>query len=191
VAIVVYQLSAQAAKDLRHHFSRLSAEDLHLRFGAVLSAQRVAAYIGSIDFACDAVFGVYDAALSLVGVAHLACGPELAELGLSVLREHRRRGIGTALFERAVMRARNLRIRGFCMHCLAANDAVMHMARAGGVRVMVHQSEADGYVELSPGDPFSMQRELIEQQLALVDYTLKTQLENARHLGLVMLGVAR
>ena len=33
-----------------------------------------------------------------------------------------------------------------------------------------------------------MRLELVEQQLALVDYTLKTKLESARRLGLARLG---
>ena len=102
----------------------------------------------------DEVFGAYDFALSLAGVVHLAYGPEVAELGLSVVPEHRRRGVATALVERAVMSARKQQIRRLYMHCLAGNEAVLQMARRAGVSVVVEPPQADGYFELARGESF-------------------------------------
>ena len=42
------------------------------------------------------------------GVVHLACLHGSADLGISVLSPYRGHGIGTALFKRAAMHARNL-----------------------------------------------------------------------------------
>jgi RimJ/RimL family protein N-acetyltransferase len=187
-SVVVQQLSVESRSALLRHFEQLAPHDRHLRFGTALPNERIAVYVESIDFERDSVFGVYAEALELTGVAHLACAaPGMAELGLSVLAEHRQRGLGTALLQRAVTRARNLQIAELYMHCLAENSAVMHMARKAGMRVVVDSPEADAYLKLRPGDAVSAGRELVEQQLALVDYAYKSHIDRLRRIKQALL----
>jgi GNAT superfamily N-acetyltransferase len=177
---VVHELGPPDLPALRTHFGRLSTEDLRLRFGLALSGDRIVAYLSSIDFARDAVFGVLDNTLSIVGVAHLALSGDLAELGVSVLPALRRRGVGLALLQRAVMRARNLQKGELYMHCLAENSGAMHVARKLGMRVIVGAPEVDAYLELAPGDVFTAGQELAQQQFALIDYALRAYIDRVR-----------
>src|SRR6266850_1045447 len=107
------------------------------------------------------VFDVFDEALELAGVAHLARGDGDAELGVSVLSGYRRRGIGGALLARAVLRARNWGVRALFMHCLRENGTVMHLARRQGMRIVTERGEADAWLALPPADASS--------QLAVVE----------------------
>src|SRR5215471_9321740 len=97
----VQRLSANARSALAEHFLALPAEDRRLRFGSSLSSEAIGEYVGRIDFERDAVFGVHDDALALIGVAHLALADDSAELGISVLPQHRGVGVGSELFARA------------------------------------------------------------------------------------------
>ena len=181
-SLPISRLSGFQRAALLRHFLALDAHDRRLRFGAPVSESTVRAYVAGIDFERDAVFGVFDEHLELVGVAHLAHADEHAELGISVHREHRNRGVGGALLARAAMRARNRGVRALFMHCLRENDAMMHVARKQGMRIVTEQGEADAWLALAPADASSHLGEAFAQQVALFDYALKSQLAGARRL---------
>lgn len=160
----------------------LGADDRRLRFGAAPSDTALRAYVARIDFARDAVFGVFDEELQLIGVAHLARADEHAELGVSVRREYRNRGMGGALLMRAVLRARNRGVRTLFMHCLRENGTMLHLARKQGMRIVTEQGEANAWLGLPPADVTSHFGEVFAQRVALFDYALKAELAGARRL---------
>jgi GNAT superfamily N-acetyltransferase len=133
----------------------------------------VRAYVARIDFDCDAVFGVYDDELRLIGAAHVARSDGHAELGVSVLPGHRGRGIGGALLVRAHLRARNWGVRALFMHCLTENGAMMHLASKQGMQIVAESGEADAWLKLLPADASSHFGEVFAQRVALFDYALK------------------
>jgi GNAT superfamily N-acetyltransferase len=174
-AIPVQRLTEAARPKLREHFLRLDANDIRLRFGAPLASDAIEAYVQGIDFDTDAVFGVYEDELGLAAVAHVAFGVDGAELGVSVLPGYRSRGLGSALFARAVEHARNRFVTRMYMHCLSENAAMMHIARKSGMKICVDTGEAEAFLKLEPADHASLSGELMGQRLALFDYALKTQ----------------
>lgn len=178
----VTRLSVFQRAALLRHFLALDAHDRRLRFGAPVRETTVRAYVAGIDFGRDAVFGVFDGELELLGAAHLAHADEHAELGVSVHAAHRNRGIGAELLARAAMRARNRGVRALFMHCLRENDTMMHVARKQGMRIVTQQGEADAWLALAPADASSHLHEAFAQQVALFDYALKSQLAGARRL---------
>jgi GNAT superfamily N-acetyltransferase len=171
--ILVRELSRLDRDSLVPHFLALEGEDRRLRFGAPLHDVSVHAYVARIDFARDAVFGVHDDALNVIGAAHLARGDGNAELGVSVLVPHRGRGIGAALLARAHLRARNWGARMLFMHCLAENGAMMHLARKQAMRIVMEAGEADASLALAPADAGTHFGEVFAERVALFDYALK------------------
>ena len=169
----VQRLTEAVRPSLVAHFLALSADDLRLRFGAPISAERIEAYVAGIDFGSDAVFGVFDDELALVGVAHVAFLADAAELGISVVPDHRGRGAGRALFARAAEHARNRFVPRLFMHCLAENAAIMHIARSSGMEIVIEAGDADAHLALSPASPASVTGEFLTDRLALFDYALK------------------
>jgi GNAT superfamily N-acetyltransferase len=174
-AIHVHRLAEAARPRLLEHFLRLDTEDIRLRFGLPLGSDAIAAYVQGINFDTDAVFGVYEDELGLAAAAHVAFGADGAELGISVLPGYRSRGIGSALFARAVEHARNRFVTRMYMHCLSENAAMMHIARKSGMKICVDTGEAEAFLKLEPADQASLSGELMGQRLALFDYALKTQ----------------
>jgi GNAT superfamily N-acetyltransferase len=171
--IEVQRLNQSARPALATHFAALSGDDRRLRFGTPLSAERIDAYVAEIDFGRDAVFGIFDDDLALVGVAHVAILDDAAELGISVLPDHRGRGAGRALFARAAEHARNRFVPRLFMHCLAENAAMMHIARTSGMEIVVEAGDADAQLALSPASAASVTGEYLIDRLALFDYALK------------------
>jgi GNAT superfamily N-acetyltransferase len=180
--VVARELSRLERGKLEAHFLALGAEDRRLRFGLPISDASVSDYVARIDFGRDAVFGVFDDALQVVGAAHLARAEDHAELGVSVLPGHRGRGIGGALLERAHTHARNWGIGLLFMHCLTENAAMMHLAREQGMQIAAASGEADAHLALAPASPSSIAQAMLAERVGLFDYALKSQLDIARRL---------
>jgi GNAT superfamily N-acetyltransferase len=177
---VVHELGRSHQAALTEHFQALGAEDRRLRFGATLSDESIARHIANIRYDGDSLFGVYSDDLTLLAVAHLASRSDPAELGLSVLPAARGMGVGSLLFERAVLRARSLGIRELFMHCLAQNDAILHIARKAGMQVTREGFEADARLTLPPTDLAVFNAELNQARRAWEDWVLKASATGAR-----------
>jgi RimJ/RimL family protein N-acetyltransferase len=172
----VQRLNEGARAMLAAHFLALPVEDRRLRFGASLSAESIAGYVDRIDFDRDAVFGIFDDDLTLIGVAHTAFAEDFAELGISVLPTHRGRRAGTALFARAAEHVRNRSISNLFMHCLSENAAIMHIARKSGMSIVAAAGDVDAHLTLSPANSASITGEFLTDRVALYDYALKANI---------------
>ncbi len=151
---------------ITRHFLALGPDDRRLRFGASLSDDAVRMLEERIDFDRDEIFGIAGDDLRLEAVVHVAFYPGKAELGLSVLPGARGRGLGGALFERAVMHLTNRGVREVFVHCLTENGAMMHLARKNGMRVVHDGGETDAYLALPRATAGSILAEWIWDQNA-------------------------
>lgn len=178
--VLVRELTTADRDRLLAHFLSLQAEDRLLRFGQAAPDQVIENYVRTIDFERDTVFGVFDSALEVVGVGHLAYLPaeaekRTAEFGISVLERSRGKGIGTRLFERAIMRCRNTHVATLYMYCLSRNTTMMHIAKKAGMRIEYAYGSADAYLTLPPADQTSILSEMLHEQAAAFDYAIKRQ----------------
>jgi GNAT superfamily N-acetyltransferase len=135
---------------LERHFLLLDAEDRRLRFGSTIADNGLRAYVARLDFAHDGLFAVQDEDLSVLAVIHVAPSGSSAELGLSVLPSWRGKGLGNALFQRAVTFLRNRGTLEAFVHCLSENGAMMHLARKNGMRIVYSGGESDARLILDP-----------------------------------------
>ncbi|MGH8468368.1 MAG: GNAT family N-acetyltransferase [Gammaproteobacteria bacterium] len=188
------------------HFLALDASARLFRFGMVFPDELITAYVQQMNFARDTLFGVYDGALMLAGVGHLAFMPRealpvvarvtskerVAEFGVSVSASARGIGIGTRLFDRAAIHCRNADVDTLYMQFLSSNQSMMHIAERAGMEVHHDHGEADAYLKLPPADAASASQEVAEEQVASLDYTVKLKARllrlteaEARHRALV------
>lgn len=166
----VHLLSSRHRAALQRHFLRLDSADRRLRFGSVLSDAALRTYVQRLDFIDSDVLGVFDDRLRIIAAIHIAYDGEAAEMGISVSREARGKGIGNSLFERATNRLVNRFVRTVTMHCLRENTAVMHLARKHGMHIEREGSEADACLKLPRATPESMVSEWFVDRLAEFDY---------------------
>lgn len=192
-AIRVKELSERDRRRLLMHFLALPDSDRLLGFGDSLSDELVTRYVQRLNFARDALFGVFDADLALVGVGHLAFMPcdtkvasatitkkhLVAEFGLSVSVHARGFGIGTKLFERAAIHCRNEDVDTLYMHSLTSNEAVIHIARKAGMEIHSAEDDANACLKLTSTTPCSLLQQAVEEQVAAMDNTVRTSTRTA------------
>ena len=70
--IPVRSLAPRHRPKILAHLMALEPADRYLRFGYAAADQQLAAYVGSLDFERDEIFGVFNRRLQLVAMAHLA-----------------------------------------------------------------------------------------------------------------------
>ena len=159
------------------HLIALNPDDRRLRFGQYLTDAAIAKYSATIDFERDGVFGVYDEDLQLRALCHVATiensTVKLAELGLSIHEHFRGNGIGSLLFSRAKTFARNAHIERIFIHCLSENRAMRHIATKAGMTQESMGGEVDAQLLLKPAHAGTHMKELLQEQLAGLDYVVK------------------
>jgi GNAT superfamily N-acetyltransferase len=175
VSFIPRRLTPAERGALLAHLLALDTTDRRSRFGIAVSDEFVSDYANAVDFDNDAVFGVFDADLALVGAAHLALVPDRPEIGISVLPALRARGIGAALLARVRLYASNRGLRKLYLRCLRENTAMMHLARRENMHVTTESGETDAWVRLSPPTVGSFAAEVLADQAGLYDLGLKMQ----------------
>ena len=185
--VLVKELGERDRRRILRHFLALDPNDRLLRFGSMIPDDAIAAYVAKLDFKRDIVFGVVNRVFQLVGVGHLAFAKadgakptakeRVAELGVSVSKSARGKGVGSRLFDRAAIHCRNSDVDTLYMQCLSSNQTMMHIARKAGMQIKREYGEADAYLQLPPPSPGSVMAEALEEQWAVIDYTVKA---NAR-----------
>lgn len=178
--VPIRELSERHRGRIVAHLLKLDPADRYLRFGYPASDEQVLRYAEGLDFARDELLGIFNRRLELIGVAHvayvdLAHHSNCAEFGVSVLKNARGLRLGTQLFARAVLQARNRGVEMMFIHALSENTAMLKIARNAGARVQRDGSESEAYLQLPPSGLDSHWSEMWSNHVASVDYQLKKQ----------------
>ncbi len=197
--VPIRSLGSRHRARITQHLLALDMASRFLRFGYAASDEHIERYADSLDFDHDEIFGIFNRRLELIGLAHLAYraaavappGREsrradtMAEFGVSVLPQARRRGFGARLFEHAMLHARNRHVRTLFIHALSENTAMLRIARNAGAVVERNGSESEAWLALPPDTFGSHLDEAFGDRAAELDYQWKRRAhhEAADHLS--------
>lgn len=178
--VPIRSLSRDHVPSIEQHLLALEPHDRYLRFGYAANDEQIRRYVAQLNFERDELFGIFNRKLQLIAMAHLAFSvdPQLttcAEFGVSVSQAARGRGYGGRLFERAAIKARNEGVSQLFIHALSENTAMLKIARKAGAVIERAGTESEAHLWLPPADFDSRVTELMDEQVALTDYHLKSQ----------------
>jgi GNAT superfamily N-acetyltransferase len=155
-SLFVRALTPSELPNYVEHLLRLDSADRRMRFGFPIGDTGMRALVQRIDLRTGHILALFDD-IDVVAAAHIGrASDDVAELALSVDREWRGRGVGSELFARAVLWARNRGIRQAIVYCLSENQAMRHIVRKAGGQMTVAAGEIEGQLELLPGTPLSL-----------------------------------
>ena len=158
----------------RTHLKALDPEGKHLRFGFQVKDE-------TIDALCDGIeadkenhilFCVEDTSLKFIGVGHVALGKDM-DLALSVLKEHRKQGMGGALIERCIQYCRTHNILKGKMLCLSHNTAIKNLCARHNIIMSSEHGETQGEIRLPNPDLTAYINEQVAVQQDMVDFIIK------------------
>lgn len=180
VVVPIRSLGVNHRARIAQHLLSLDDNDRYLRFGYLAKDEQIQKYVDTLNFERDDIFGIYNRKLQLLAVAHVAYAKgygydKCAEFGVSVLSVARGRGYGARLFERAAMHASNDGVRMMFIHALSENVPMLRIARNAGAAVQRDGSESEAYLTLPASSLDSRVTEMLEEQIAQTDYSLKVQ----------------
>jgi RimJ/RimL family protein N-acetyltransferase len=162
----------------RDHLLRLDPQTRRDRFSGAVSDSFLERY-AERAFSEDRIMLAYAVGGVVRGVAELCpFAPPYADEGeaaFSVETPYRLRGVGTALFKRLILLARNRGIRTLHVRCLPHNRAMQTLARRHGARLLFEYEETLGEVDAGPPTPFSVWQEWAEMGFDLTAAVLRAQ----------------
>jgi GNAT superfamily N-acetyltransferase len=178
--VPIRALSPRHRERIIQHLLALEPQDRYLRFGYAAQESHIRGYVDNLNFARDEIYGIFNRALTLIAVAHLAFSAEptclnCAEFGVSVSPGARGKGYGSLLFGRAITHARNQGVDMMFIHALSENAAMLKIATNAGARVERHGSESEAYLALPPATLDSRVSEAVEDRVGELDFQLKWQ----------------
>jgi len=186
LVVPIRALGGNHRERIAAHLKALDAHDRYYRFGFSANDAQIDRYVAGLDFERDEIFGIYNRHLKLIGMAHLGYSSDdslmdCAEFGVSVLPHARGRGFGKRLFERAMMHARNRGVQMMFLHVLSENAIMLKIARHAGATVERDGPDSEAHLSLPPATLNTQVTEIVEEQLAQVNYRIKVQARQFRH----------
>ena len=180
--VPIRSLNGRHRRRIAAHLLALPAHDRYLRFGYVATDEHVQKYVDGLDFHRDEIYGIFNRRLALIAMAHLAFSSDpknlsCAEFGVSVSADARGKGLGTHLFQRAILHARSKHVDMIFIHALSENAAMLKIARKAGAVVENYGGEVDAHIQL-PAQDLSDRveiafRDAVEDGIGEVDFQLK------------------
>lgn len=159
------------------HLKRLNRGERRLRFWEVQSDDWIDRYVSELP-PSDAVIGhfsddgVMDGAIH-VGLVERPEGDRFAEIGVSVLRESRGKGVGYHLLRRAILWARNHDADRLYSVCLVENHDMVRLARSHQAVIDRFEDEVEAVVPLPRLDCTTIAQEVLENQIGEWDFGAK------------------
>ncbi|MDJ0895840.1 MAG: GNAT family N-acetyltransferase [Alphaproteobacteria bacterium] len=156
------------------HLSALDAEDRRLRFGASVSDEAIAEYVGRIAFWRAGLIGQFDDG-RLIGLAeliydHVPGLPSVArmgaELAVTVLPEYRNQGVASELLRRTLVCARNRNVSAVTMMCLLENRQMRHLASKFDAALHFEDGMVESQVDLERPNGLSYAIEAIDRSVS-------------------------
>jgi GNAT superfamily N-acetyltransferase len=180
--VPIRSLNGRHRRRIAAHLLALPAHDRYLRFGYAATDEHVQKYVDGLDFHRDEIYGIFNRRLALIAMAHLAFSSDpknlsCAEFGVSVSADARGKGLGTRLFERAILHARAQHVDMIFIHALSENAAMLKIARKAGAVVENYGGEVEAHIQLPVkdlGDRVEVAlRDAVEDSIGEVDFQLK------------------
>jgi len=163
-------------QELIDHFCRLDTDDRYLRFGHICDDDFITKYVNTYIKAEDRVIAIFDSSGQIIASIHLAQDmkdPDGYEFGLSVNKEHRRKGYSSKMFETGIRIVKALGGKRIYTYCLGENKVMQSLAKKHNLAVVLEYGDATGTIDIGERMPAEVMSDLFQflttNQIKIVD----------------------
>jgi RimJ/RimL family protein N-acetyltransferase len=168
---MIRELYEQERDTVRAFFLGLSDEIRYRRFGRAMTDAALARYVDQLDWQESALLGAYDAQARLVGVLELTELPNsTCEVAVVVGSSHRGRGLGQALMDRALLKAKVRGVERIVLLCQVDNEPMRRLARSAGLTAQIEDGEVEGELDLPHAALVDVTEEVTREALGNAAY---------------------
>ncbi len=147
--MVIRELYEKESEKVQAFLLALSEQDRYLRFGRPMTDAALRQYGARIDWDESVLLGAFDKHAELVGILELADIGTLSEIAIAVAPAYRARGVGKALMDRALLKAKVHGRDKVVLLCQRSNEPMRRLARSAGLEASVEEGEISGSLELA------------------------------------------
>jgi RimJ/RimL family protein N-acetyltransferase len=159
------------------HLLRLNADDRYLRFGSQVDDATIIRHVSDTKYK-KIILAAFDDALNIIAACEVAfimpsnaISADTAEIGLSVEESHRGKGLGTELFNRALVVCRNRRVKTLLSYCLTRNRFMMRIAKAHGMQIHTEYGSSEATMTLNHYTAATVFEEMLGEGMAIIENT--------------------
>jgi GNAT superfamily N-acetyltransferase len=147
--MLIRELYEDEGESLEAFLLALGEQDRYRRFGRTMTDAAVRQYAARIDWNESVVLGAFDHHAKLVGILELADIGNISEIAVAVAPACRDQGVGKALMDRALLKAK---VRGrdkVVLLCQRNNEPMRRLAHSAGLQATMEDGEISGSLELA------------------------------------------
>jgi hypothetical protein len=163
--------------ELLNHLTQLDVEASRWRFGCSVSPESMAIYVNGISDD-DIILGIKPSIVSdtIAAAIHLSFNKEdnSAEMGISTLNTHRRRGYAERLLRYSVDILRNRNISHLYSVCLPDNVPLMKMLQKLNITAVYNNDvDREARIVIPMAGIDSIMHEVKNERLVIIDKTMR------------------
>ena len=147
--MVIRELYEEESDKVVAFLLALSERDRYWRFGRAMTDAALRQYVARIEWDESVLLGAFDQRTELVGILELADVGNVSEIAIAVAPAYRAQGVGKALMDRALLKAK---VRGrdkVVLLCQRTNEPMRRLARSAGLEAITEDGEITGSLELA------------------------------------------
>jgi GNAT superfamily N-acetyltransferase len=146
--MVIRELYPEENDKVQAFLLALNDHDRYRRFGRPMTDEILRQYVSQIDWDDSVLLGAFDPHAELIGLLELADVAGACEIAIAVASPHRGRGIGRALMDRALLKAKVRGSARVLLLCQMDNEPMRRLARSAGLHATVDDGEITGTLDL-------------------------------------------
>jgi RimJ/RimL family protein N-acetyltransferase len=167
-------------REILEHFLRLDTHDRYMRFGFHANDEAIENYLRKGAFSNYGIDNMWfistDENGAVIGTVHVAIDGKIAELGFTVSKDVRGRGLGQDLFMRGATWAMMKGVDEIYTQCLSENEVMQHIAKKNGMTVVtISRGEKEATIHTTKGIVESYFQDRAFDNIALVDASISNQ----------------
>jgi RimJ/RimL family protein N-acetyltransferase len=168
--MIIRELVEEERNKVAAFFLTLNEHDRYWRFCRPMSDAAMHSYAARIDWETTVVFGAFDVSAQLIGILELYDNGAAAEIAVAVVPAHRGHGVGRALMDRALLKAKVQGKERVTLTCLVENERMRRLARKVGLDATVERGEVEGTLVLEDARPEELIEDAAQGLMSSVTY---------------------